>query len=153
VNVNPLPGWNIIIDLGDYYELSRIITHQRWCNLERPSDMKYDMIGYFYGLTNVNVNVGIYNIYWWDGDDLAQTGEWKLIQQVKIPMPESDMATLDVIRQAVAGNEALMYPNDPDYTPATRYFRYQAVRGFTNNYTGHGDSLSELTLYGRKATK
>jgi hypothetical protein len=145
VNVNTKP-WNILVDLGDYYELSRIITHQWWCN-KNPQDMKPTDLGNFYG----QYNVGKYNIYYWDGDDNAQVGEWKLITNVVIPQVDPNLAIIDIVKKCVAGDEALMYPNDPAYTPATRYFRYQAMSGLSDNYTGIGEVLSEITLYGRKA--
>lgn len=146
VNVNAQRNWNILIDLGDKYELSRIVTHQAWTNSSR-ANMSPTNRGFYYG----EWNVAIYNMYWWDGNDAATVGEWKLIQQVKIPMPSADMGVMDIIRQAIAGDEALMYPDDPDYTPATRYFRYQCVNGFANNYNGTAEVLAELTLYGKKA--
>ncbi|GHT23173.1 hypothetical protein FACS189430_06030 [Bacteroidia bacterium] len=144
LNVFP---WNIFVDLGDHYELSRIRTHQYWTN-KNPQDMLPTDRGLFYAWPNV----GIYNMYWWDGDDLGKTGEWKLINQAKIEMPTADMSVADVVRRAVAGDEILMYPDNPGYTPTTRYFRYQSWKGFTNNYGNNdGAGLSEITLYGRKA--
>jgi hypothetical protein len=46
--------WNIIIDLGDYYELSRIVTHQRRQN-GNPFSRGY----YFFG-----ENIGRFDIYY-----------------------------------------------------------------------------------------
>jgi hypothetical protein len=146
VNVNAWP-WQLFIDLGDKYELSRIVTHQLWSGNSSLNMNPYDL-GEFYGGT---WNIGTYNMYWWDGNDDATVGEWKLIRQVKIPKPTADMGITDIVRQAVAGDEALMYL-DPDYTPATRYFRYEPVTNIINYATG-GYTLSELTLYGRKATR
>ncbi|GAP73281.1 hypothetical protein SAMD00024442_72_5 [Candidatus Symbiothrix dinenymphae] len=148
VNVNMYP-WNIFIDLGDYYELSRIVTHQMW-DLD-PTTAKPTDLGGFYSTTNSN-NIGAYNMYYWDGDEDAVngTGTWVSIDSVKLPMPSSDMGVLDKIRQAVAGDEALMYPNNPTYTPRTRYFRYQVQSSFAGNYANGGRGMSELTLYGKK---
>ncbi len=132
--------WNIIIDLGGYYELSRIITVQRHSG----------------GLDNINrgqyyqsENVGIYNMYYWD-DDLAN---WVPISQHQIPVPVG-LSELEFVKKGEAGDMAYMYPEDPKYTKATRWFRYEALKGFTANYTrDDANCLSELTLFGKKVNK
>jgi hypothetical protein len=44
-----------------------------------------------------------------------------------------------------------MYPDDPKFTKPTRWFRYEALTGFNNDYQSLGaNCLSEITLYGRK---
>jgi hypothetical protein len=133
--INGNVPWNVMIDLGDYYELSRVITWQ-----------------YTWGFTSENndfyrsENIGIYNMYFWDEEAEA----WELIRQHKIPVPE---AGWDMVAQGSKGDEALMYPDDPQYTKPTRWFRYEALKGFNNNYTNttNANWLSEITLYGKKA--
>src|SRR5690606_34679180 len=67
--------WNYMIDLGDYYELSRIITVQRHSG----------------GLANINRgqyykanNVGRYKMYYWDED----INDWQEISEHTIPVIE-----------------------------------------------------------------
>lgn len=133
--------WNLMIDLGDYYELSRIVTHQR----HYGSGSSPVTQGQYYR----GENVGSYNMYYWD-EDLT---EWVLINFHKIPIPIV-MSELDYVKAGQAGDMAYMYPDLPDFTKKTRWFRYEAVSDFLSNYTGTAaNTLSELTLYGRKATK
>ncbi len=150
VAVNTFP-WQIFIDLGAKYKLSRIVTHQFWNATAGTGTSNPASPGNFYG----NWNVMTYNMYWWDGADATidaaindVSGEWKLIRQVQIPTPPAAMATMDKIKQALAGDEALMFL-DPDYTPATRFFRYEPVVDFANQ--ARPNALSEITLYGIKA--
>ncbi|GHT53539.1 hypothetical protein AGMMS49982_16740 [Bacteroidia bacterium] len=140
INVNGRPRANVLIDLGAYYEISRIITHQM-VNGVSAVDQK----GWLYDYSNV----GTYKVYWLDGD--TDTGVWRLINQTRIDPPPIDWTDLEVILDAAKGNEAFMYPDDPKFTPRTRYFRYETVTGFRDNYTYAPAVLSELTLYGRKA--
>lgn len=132
--------WNIIIDLGGYYELSRIVTVQRHSGgLDNISRGQYYQ----------SENVGIYNMYYWD-DDLKN---WVAISQHKIPVPVG-LSDLEFVKTGEAGDMAYMYPEDPKYTKPTRWFRYEAVKGFTSNYTrDDANCLSELTLFGKKVTK
>ena len=137
INDGNMP-WNIIIDLGDYYELSRIITVQRHSG----------------GIDNVNrgqyyrsENVGLYEMYIWDED----SNEWVFVSENKIPVPEG-LSELEFVKKGEAGDMAYMYPDEPQYTKPTRWFRYRAVKSFNANYTrDDANCLSELTLYGRKA--
>lgn len=130
--------WNFIIDMGDYYELSRIVTVQRHSG----------------GLSNINrgqyyqsENVGMYNMYAWDDD--AQ--DWMFISMHQIPVPVG-LSELEYVQAGEAGDEAYMYPDDPQYTKPTRWFRYEAIKSFNGNYTlEDANCLSEITLYGRKA--
>jgi hypothetical protein len=130
--------WNVLIDLGDEYEISRIVTHQR-CNAASGR-------GQYYG----GENVGVYNMYIFD--DATQT--WDSISQHKIlfPVGKTDM---EYRQMGLAGDMAYLYPDDPQFSKPTRWFRYEALYGFTDNYTMTNilDSLSEITLYGRKKTK
>ncbi len=130
--------WNFIIDMGDYYDLSRIITVQRHSG----------------GLANINrgqyyqsENVGIYNIYILD----RNTNEWELVTQHKIEVPVG-LSELEFVKKGEAGDMAYMYPEDPKYTKPTRWVRYEAVKSFNGNYTlEDANCLSEITLYGKKS--
>ncbi|MFT3746986.1 MAG: DUF4959 domain-containing protein [Agriterribacter sp.] len=130
--------WNFIIDLGDYYDLSRIVTVQRHsggiANISR---------GQYYQ----SENVGIYNIYILN----EGTNEWEQITQHKIPVPVG-LSELEFVKYGEAGDMAYMYPDEPKYTKKTRWFRYEAVKGFSGNYTlDDANCLSEITLYGKKS--
>ena len=125
--------WNYIIDLGEYYELSRILTHQR------HSLGVYQGVsrGAYYQLWNVNK----YNMYYFD-DDL---NDWVLISQHEIPEPMG-LTELEYMKRGKEGDWAYMYPNEPSFTKPTRWFRYEAISGF-----GYIPLvLSEITLMGRK---
>lgn len=138
---NPEDGnvpWNLIIDLGDTYKLSRIRTYQRffgpWFG-QGPAEMYY-----------TGENVGHYAMYIWD----AENAEWVKIREHKIPRPEG-VSDLELLKEGRSGDLAYMYPENPGYTPKTRWFRYEALHGFQNNYTATGaNGLSEVTLYGKK---
>lgn len=132
--------WNVIIDLGDYYELSRIVTVQRHsgglANVNR---------GQYYG----SENVGIYDLYILDED----TNEWEFVTRHKIDVPVG-LSELEFVKMGEAGDMAYMYPDNPGYTKAARWFRYCAVKSFNGNYTlENANCLSEITLYGRKAAR
>jgi len=129
--------WNVIIDLGDHYELSRVITVQRHsgglANISR---------GQYYR----NENVGIYNMYIWDDD----ANSWEFVSQNQIAVPQG-LSELEYVKQGEAGDMAYMYPDEPAYTKPTRWFRYEAVKSFNGNYTlEDANCLSEITLYGKK---
>lgn len=131
--------WNIMIDLGDYYELSRVVTHQR-----RYGAASLGIQGQYYRAENV----GSYNMYYWDED----VKDWVHINYHKIPIPILP-SELDFVKAGQAGDMAYMYPDYPTFTKKTRWFRYEAVSDFMSNYTGTAaNALSEITLYGRKAT-
>lgn len=133
--------WNFIIDLGDYYELSRIVTHQRHSG----------------GLDNINrgqyyrtENVGIFRLFVWDEE---KNGWSDMINEHRIPVPVG-ITELEFVRLGEAGDMAYFYPDNPQYTKPTRWFRYEAVKGFSGNYTlEDANCLSEITLYGRKANR
>jgi len=132
--------WNFIIDMGDYYELSRIVTVQRHsgglANVNR---------GQYYG----GENVGIYNMYIWDED----TESWEFVSQHKIPIPVG-LSELEYVQAGEAGDEAYMYPDEPRYTKPTRWFRYEALKSFNGNYTlEDANCLSEITLFGRRSNR
>jgi hypothetical protein len=128
--------WNVIIDLGDYYELSRIITVQRH---DRANSHEQ---GQYYH----SENVGMYNMYIFD----ETLQEWEFVSEIKIPVP-TGMSEIEIVRQAEAGDMAYMYPDDPQYTKPTRWFRYEALHCFDDNYnSGSAYCLSEISLYGKK---
>lgn len=130
--------WNFIVDLGAKYEISRIITTQRHSG----------------GLANVNrgqyyqsENVGLYRVYIWDDVKNA----WEFIMEYKIPVPQG-LTELEFVKKGEAGDMAYMFPDNPAYTKATRWFRYEAVKSFNGNYTlDDANCLSEITLFGRRA--
>jgi len=130
--------WNFIIDLGDYYELSRIITVQRHSGGINNVDR-----GQYYQ----SENVGLYKMYIWDDDSV----KWTPITLVKIPVPVG-LSGLEFVKKGEAGDMSYMFPDDPKYTKRTRWFRYEALKGFTSNYTADdARCLSEITLYGKAA--
>lgn len=132
--------WNLMIDLGDYYELSRIVTHQRHYGTGASAPPR----GQYYRAENV----GSYNMYYWDED----INDWVLIGFHKIPIPQV-VSELDFLKAGLAGDMAYMYPDSPTFTKKTRWFRYEAISDFNSNYTGTAaNALSEITLYGRKAS-
>ncbi|MDR0507788.1 MAG: DUF4959 domain-containing protein [Dysgonamonadaceae bacterium] len=117
--------WNIIIDLGAEYELSRIVTHQRYT---------YDgsLRGAYYRADNVRS----YNFYVWD----EMTTQWILVLTGAKVEATSALTDEDYVRQGNAGDMTYIYPDNPEYTPKTRYVRYQALSG---------KYISEITLYGK----
>jgi hypothetical protein len=130
--------WNFIIDLGDYYELSRIVTVQRHsgglANVNRGQYYKYE-------------NVGIFRLYVLD----EATGKWsEIISEHKIEEPQG-LSEIEFVKKGEAGDMFYFYPDDPKYTKRARWFRYEAYKGFGGNYTlDDANCLSEITLYGRK---
>ena len=106
--------WNVIIDLGADYKLSRIVTHQRHSgginNVNRGQYYKYE-------------NVGVYEMYVWDED----ASEWIYVTEHMIPVPEG-LSELEFVKKGEAGDQAYMYPDDPQFTKPTRYFRYKLQR-------------------------
>ncbi|MDR0505926.1 MAG: DUF4959 domain-containing protein [Dysgonamonadaceae bacterium] len=129
--------WNFLIDLGDYYELSRIVTNQRHDFFAVA--VSPDLRGHYYMGENVNQ----YNMYFLD----EETGQWEYISQHTIPVP-TGLSNLEFAKKGFAGDMALMYPETPRFTRPARWFRYEAISGFDQPFV-----LSELTLYGRKANK
>jgi len=135
--------WNYLIDLGGYYELSRIITHQRHGT---AGDLAPMARGQYYG----SENVGKFAVYY-----LAETTDsvyWVKMSEHKIPVPVAN--DMDLFRAGQAGDMFYMFPDDPQFSPRTRWFRYEALNSFTDNYTGTGcNCLSEITLYGKKSNQ
>ncbi|MFV0505966.1 MAG: DUF4959 domain-containing protein [Bacteroidales bacterium] len=134
--------WNIIIDLGDYYELSRILTHQRHYSDENCGDI---CPGKYYDPSNV----GYYEMYIFD-EDIQQ---WELVSEHKIPEP-TNLNEIEIAKKGRRGDMTYMLPDNPQFTKPTRWFRYKAIAAFGNNYTSNSALyLSEISLYGRKANK
>ncbi|KAA6328035.1 hypothetical protein EZS27_023025 [termite gut metagenome] len=137
---SPNVPWSLIIDLGDYYELSRIITHQRHNDGGLTNIMQRGT--YYQG-----ENVGIYNMYVLD----EEANEWIFLSNHIIPYP-TGLNDLEIAKMGHKGDQAYMFPDDPDFTKPARFFRYEAINGFNSNYTNTDcNCLSEVTLYGRKA--
>jgi hypothetical protein len=130
--------WNIMIDLGEEYELSRIVTHQR---VSGGSGVR----GHYYR----NENVGLYAMYIWDGVADGSEGRWDSICEHRIPVPS--VSDIELRQLGLAGDMAYFYPDDPQYTRPTRWFRYEALKSFNSNYTATDcNCLSEITLYAKK---
>jgi hypothetical protein len=136
--VSGVPPWNVLIDLGDEYEISRIITHQRYGGTQN------NLRGQYYG----GENVGIYDMY-----ILGGNGEWEFIRRHTIPHPLG-LADIEYMQMGKAGDMAYLYTDVPRFSKPTRWFRYVSYRGFsgdgkyTNTYSCN--NISEITLYGRK---
>ena len=125
--------WNMIIDLGEEYELSRIITHQRWSGYQEVTFGVIDERGNLYR----GDNVLSYNLYGWD----ETASSWEILSRRVINPPvvtiESEYKTL-----GRAGDMAFIYPVEPRFSKPTRWLRLEAV---------NGKYISEISLYGRKA--
>jgi hypothetical protein len=132
--------WSLIINLNDYYELSRIITHQRHTKDGGPEESVKR--GNYYG----NGNIGEYRMYRWAEE--LNPPRWDTISLHRIPMPQGTLSQLEWNKLGRAGDMAYMYPDDPAYTKPTRWFRYEALRGFNDYYAvDRSGCLSEITLY------
>lgn len=129
--------WNIIIDLGDYYQLSRIITVQRHsgglANIER---------GQYYRAENC----GEFRLYVFN----ELTAQWDSLTTQRTPIPQG-VSDLQIVKLGEAGDMAYFFPDDPQYTQPTRWFRYEGLYCFDDNYSSTGaNCMSELTLFGKK---
>lgn len=132
--------YNIIIDLGDYYELSRIVTVQR-----HSGGMDNISRGQYYR----SENVGEFRLYFFN----EETEQWepttKEPQRTLVPQGVNE---LQYVRLGEAGDMAYFYPEEPKYTPRTRWFRYEALHCFDDNYSStNANCMSELSIYGKKA--
>jgi len=124
--------WNMIIDLGKEYEISRIVTHQRWS-------------GYSTSFGSVNVRGNLYrgdnvlssNLYGWDNTSQS----WYLWSGRIIPQP-SVLSDGEYTIMGKTGDMAFIFPDEPQFSSPTRYVRFEAV---------NGKYISEITLYGREA--
>ena len=129
LSANP---WSVIIDLGEEYELSRVLTHQRWSGFNASAG-EVVVRGNLYRGNNVFNS----NFYRWD----KASQSWEKMTSRLIPIPvvktEGEYLTL-----GKAGDIDYTYPEEPKFSKPTRYFRFEAVTG---------KDISEITLYGRKA--
>jgi hypothetical protein len=124
--------WNYLIDLGDYYELSRVILHGR-------HDADVGTRGGFF-----SNGEGIFATYRWD----EETEEWEFIGEHKTLMPEGTLSDLQWYKLGILGHMHYLYLQEPHFTKPTRWFRFQAIHGFGNNYTsGPVPCTSELRIF------
>ena len=132
--------WNIILDLGDYYQLSRIVTVQRHSgNLENTSRGQYYQ----------SENCGYFRLYFFDED--PDVMDWVLCSEQQTPRP-SGISELEYVLLGEAGDMAYLFPDEPKYTKTTRWFRYECLACFDTNYTStNANCMSELTIFGKKA--
>jgi len=150
--------WNIIVDLGAYYQLSRINTVQRHTgclNCGQDNFVQRDMY-YRYE------NCGHFALYYFDDDARFEELQnpylyhevskgWVPCSEQKTPIPLG-ISELQFVLLGKAGDEALMFPDDPQYTRPTRWLRYECLHCFDDNYTHEGaNCMSELTVYGKRA--
>jgi hypothetical protein len=119
--------WNIIIDLGEKYELSRIVTNQRY-----SGGPLYSVQGNYYRGDNVLA----YNLYIWDEAYLS----WEFVGRHDIRYPLVNQES-EFVALGNAGDMAFLYPEEPRFSKPTRFFRFEAI---------NGKFISEITLYGRK---
>lgn len=153
--------WNLFIDLGDYYYLSRIVTHQR----HSGGDQGQNKGQYYSPSSDPNhENVAIYRMWYLDEDvDESVKGYWvnlgtKFVRGVWVPISIHNIEIpigvndVEIIQMGQKGDEALMYPDDPGFTPkSVRWFRYEPLFSFQSNKTNltNKNCLSEVTLFGR----
>lgn len=132
--------WNIIIDMGDYYQLSRIVTVQRHSGgLENISRGQYYR----------TENCGEFRLWVFNENTL----QWDSISTQRTPIP-TFTNELQYVKAGEAGDMAYFYPDDPQYTIPARWFRYEGLFCFDDNYSSTGaNCMSELTLYGKKADR
>jgi hypothetical protein len=127
--------WNFLVDLGDYYELSRVIIHPR----------HGDDIGkrgaYFTG-----DDVGIFAAYIWSED----SNEWEQLGVYKNLLPEGNLSDLQWYRLGKAGHMHYLYPYNPQFARPARWFRFECRNSFDNNYTATPPAcLSEIRLFSK----
>ena len=124
--------WSLIIDLGDEYEISRILTHQRWSGYNASSGVVV-VRGNLYRGDNILSS----NLYGWDKENQS----WDLFsRRVIIPPVVSTEGLYTTLGQE--GDIDYIFPEEPQFSKPTRFFRLEAI---------NGSSISEITLYGRKA--
>jgi len=154
--------WNLFIDLGAYYYLSRIVTHQRHSGGDQGQSR-----GQYYLDQADNPrgeNIKQYRMWYLDEDvdeDVKGTwimlgtqfvrGVWVEISVHTIEIPYG-LGDVEIIQMGQNGDEAYMYPDDPGFTPkSVRWFRYEPLFAFRDNGTSltQKNCLSEVTLYGK----
>ena len=156
-----LNDWNLFIDLGAYYYLSRIVTHQRHSGGDQGQAR-----GHYYLDQAENPrgeNVKQYRMWYLDEDvDDSVKGNWVMLgtqfvrgvwveiseHTIEVPVGLNDV---ELIQMGQKGDEAYMYPDNPGFTPkSVRWFRYEPLFAFRDNGTSLTEKscLSEVTLYG-----
>ena len=135
--------WNLIMDMGDYYQMSRINTVQRHMgSIDNPSAVIYREQYYR------SENCGEFNLYYFDETEKKWVCTTEKPQRIPIPEGLSD---LQYVIKGEAGDESYFYPDDPHYTPPARWFRFECLHCFDSNYTSNdANCLSEMTVYGKK---
>ena len=123
--------WNMIIDLGEEFEISRIVTHQRWTGYN--IDGNPDIRGNLYRGDNVLTS----QLYGWD--ETAQS--WDFLSR-RVIIPPVVKTNDDYLILGKAGDMAFIYPAEPQFSKPTRFVRFEAI---------NGKYISEITLYGRRA--
>jgi hypothetical protein len=127
--------WNIIIDMGEEYELSRIVTHQRYTGGDYFTKLR--------GMYYEGDNVKSYRIYL-----LNESGTWDTIGSNIIPS-YLGVNELELYQLGSSGDMAYFYPDNPKFSKPARWFRYEAYgRGFSS--VANPACLSEITLYGKQ---
>ncbi len=144
--------WNLIIDLGGYWHISRLITHQRWdYTVTNPRNTLYqgENVGHFavWVLDEDQPGDRVWNIY---GKEVS--GTWVRLSEHYVPIPVG-LTSIEYVPLGVKGDEAYMFPQTPGYTKPVRWFRYEALSGINteNNIpysSANSNCLSEITLYG-----
>jgi hypothetical protein len=129
--------WNLLIDLGEEWELSRIVTYQRYRDQGTGTDEPMGRQEYYNGS-----NVQQYKMYTFD----SATEQWDSIRTHFIPVP-IDLTGMQYKVLGRAGDLAYMYVEEPHFTKPTRWFRYECLKLFGSGSNG---LLSEITLYGRR---
>lgn len=151
-------AWNIIIDLGGYYQLSRINTVQRHTGCLNCGESNFVERDQYYR----DENCGHFALYYFDDDERfvefqnpkvqnERSRGWVRCSEQYTPIPVG-ISELQYVLLGKAGDEALLYPDNPQYSKPTRYLRYECLSGFPDNYTStYVNCMSELTAYGKKA--
>jgi hypothetical protein len=134
--------WNFIIDLGDSYELSRVIIHPR----HNAAGVEVGKRGNYF----TDSDVGIFAAYFWD----EETGSWEQTGVYKNPMPEGNLSELQWYRLGRAGYMHYLYPFEPRFTKPVRWFRFECRNSFGSNYTaGPPACVSEIRLFSKPKKK
>ncbi|MDR2037567.1 MAG: DUF4959 domain-containing protein [Bacteroidales bacterium] len=165
--------WSLIIDLGGYWHVSRIITNQRWdYTAANPKNRLYgsENVGHFAiwvldedqeGTVNPKYNDVLppnrrnhgedgWNIY---GEMVK--GTWVKLSEHYIPTPVG-LAAMEYYPLGLKGDESYVFPQTPGYSKPIRWFRYEAIGAFEAEggipYTKQNHNcLSEITLFGMPA--
>ena len=132
ITYQPNP-WNLLIDLGEEYELSRVVTHQRWSGYSGTTFGVLDYRGNLYRGDNVLT----YRLYSWN--ETAQTWGWLSDFNIFTPVVTIDS---EYTKLGEAGDMSFIFPIVPQFSKPTRWLRFEAV---------NGKYISEITLHGRKA--